>query len=178
MLARAFAGDPAMTYLFPDRATRPARLSRLMRLLYDSDGRGGMRLVTGAAEAATLWRGPTAANVGWGEVIASLWPLLATFGPALPRALRLSRTIEAHFPPQPFWYLHVAGVEPALQRRGLGSAAIRAGLTRATADGMPAYLETATERNVRLYRSLGFEVTGEWQMPGNGPHFWSLMKSA
>jgi hypothetical protein len=44
MLARAFADDPAMAFIFPDPADRAKRLPRLFALLFDGDGPAGMRL--------------------------------------------------------------------------------------------------------------------------------------
>ncbi|MCP4025358.1 MAG: ATP-binding protein, partial [Sphingomonas sp.] len=58
MLARAFADDPAMAYIFPDRADRALRLPRLFALLFDADAQAGLRLVAGGGAAATLWRAP------------------------------------------------------------------------------------------------------------------------
>lgn len=47
--------------------------------------------------------------------------------------------------------------------------------TRARSEGLPVYLETAKESNVRLYRKLGFTLIGEWDAPEVGPHFWSML---
>lgn len=175
MLGRAFADDPAMSYIFPDAAQRAKRLPRLFALLFDSDA-VGMRLVAQDADAGTFWRPPGQAHVPMTAMLAQGIPLLTTLGTALPRAFRLSHAIEAHFPAEPFWYLHIAGVDPARQGQGLGGASIRAGLARCDADGVPAYLETATESNVGLYARLGFELTGEWSVPKGGPRFWSMMR--
>lgn len=177
MLARAFADDPATSYIFPDPHDRAKRLPKLFALLFDEDA-GGMRLVTGEAQAATLWRKPGNAAVGRMEMLRQLIPMLSTFGGAIGRALRVSDAIDAHYPAEPFWYLHIAGVDPAHQGRGLGSASIREALARTARDGLPAYLETATERNVGLYQSLGFEVTAEWHVPKGGPKFWSMRRPA
>ncbi|WP_230483270.1 GNAT family N-acetyltransferase [Sphingomonas sp. Leaf21] len=175
MLGRAFADDPAMSYIFPDPTDRAARLPRLFALLFDSDA-VGMRLVSEAADAGTFWRPPGLAEVPMTAMLRQAVPLLATLGTALPRALRLSHAIEAHFPDAPFWYLHIAGVDPARQGRGLGGASIRAGLARCDAAGVPAYLETATQSNVGLYARLGFELVDEWSVPKGGPRFWSMMR--
>ncbi|HIV79135.1 MAG TPA: GNAT family N-acetyltransferase [Candidatus Sphingomonas excrementigallinarum] len=177
MLGRAFADDPGMSYIFPDAAQRAKRLPRLFALLFDSDA-VGMRLVAQDADAGTFWRPPGQAHVPMTAMLAQAIPLLATLGTALPRALRLSHAIEAHFPAEPFWYLHIAGVDPARQGQGLGGASIRAGLARCDADGVPAYLETATESNVGLYARLGFALTGEWSVPKGGPRFWSMIRPA
>lgn len=88
----------------------------------------------------------------------------------------MSAAIDAHFPAGDFWYLHVAGCDPAAQGKGHGGAAIRAGLDRIAASGLPAYLETATQQNVGFYRMLGFEVTSDWAVPRGGPRFWSMLR--
>jgi hypothetical protein len=176
MLSRAFADDPAMSFIFPDPADRARRLPRLFALLFDSDRATGMRLVTAGGEAATLWRGPGRVHTGRLEMLRNAVPMLAAFGRALPRALALSDAIGAHMPSGDFWYLHVAGCDPVAQGKRLGGAAVRAGLTRA-AGRTPCYLETATEANLGFYAGLGFEVTREWLVPNGGPRFWSMLRS-
>ncbi|MCP3734503.1 GNAT family N-acetyltransferase [Sphingomonas sp. RP10(2022)] len=175
MLARAFQDDPAFGYIFPDPVERARRLPRLFALLYDSDGRAGMRLVSDGGEAATLWRGPGRAHVGWGEMLRHALPLLHALGPNLRRALAVSAAIDAHMPAGDFWYLHIAGCDPAAQGRGLGRKALTAGLER-VAGRLPCYLETATERNLGFYASAGFAVTGEWRIGRDGPRMWSMLR--
>jgi ribosomal protein S18 acetylase RimI-like enzyme len=177
MLARAFADDPAMTYIFPDPAQRARRMPRLFALLFDSDAAAGMRLVSGGGEAATLWRGPGQVHTSRTEMLRQALPMIATFGTALGRALRLSDAIGAHMPAGAFWYLHIAGCDPAYQGRGLGASVVRAGLARASGR-TPCYLETATESNIGFYAGLGFAVTGEWRVSGGGPRFWSMLRPA
>lgn len=175
MLGRAFADDPGMRYIFPDDADRAKRLPRLFALLFDGDA-DGMRLVSGAADAATLWRAPGHAATPLAAMIAQVPALIGALGTAIPRALRLSAAIDAHFPVEPFWYLHVAGVDPARQGRGLGGAVIRAGLARSDASGVATYLETATQSNLGLYAALGFQLIGDWHVPRGGPQFWSMRR--
>ena len=174
-LARAFATDPAMSYIFPDPARRAKGLPRLFAQLFAQD-RDGMRLVSADADAATLWRRPGRPEAPIWSTAARAVPLLAALGPAVGRALKLSGAIADHFPVEPFWYLHIAGVDPAQQGKGLGGASIRAGLARADASGVPCYLETATEKNLGLYGALGFELIGDWRVPGGGPRFWSMRR--
>lgn len=177
MLARAFADDPAMAYIFPNPLDRAKRLPRLFALLYDADA-PGRRLVTGDAQAATLWQRPGTPQASTLDLLRQAMPLIAALGFALARAMRVGDALDAHAPPERHWYLHIAGVDPAQQGKGLGGASIREGLARAAADGVPAYLETATERNVGLYQSLGFDVTSEWHVPKGGPKFWSMLRPA
>ncbi|MBN8807730.1 MAG: GNAT family N-acetyltransferase [Sphingomonas sp.] len=175
MLGRAFADDPAMSYVFPDPVVRTKRLPRLFALLLDEDS-AGMRLVTGHSQAATLWQAPGRTPPSLVYMLRHALPLIGALGTAIPRALRVADAIDEHAPPQRHWYLHIAGVDPGSQGQGLGKGSIREGLARVAVDGMPAYLETATESNVGLYQSLGFAVTGEWHVPKGGPKFWSMLR--
>jgi GNAT superfamily N-acetyltransferase len=177
MLARAFADDPAVSFIFPDRADRMKRLPRLFSLLFDEDSHG-LRLVTADREAATLWREPRRNRTTRIDMLLQAWPMWRTFGGALGRAIAVSDAIDAHFPSGDYWYLHIAGCDPTAQGRGLGGATVRAGLERVAGSRLPVHLETATERNLGFYRGLGFEVTGEWSVPKGGPRFWSMMRAA
>jgi len=176
MLARAFTDDPAISFIFPDPEERARRAPRLFALLFETDGPAGMRLRTNGGEAATLWRAPGKAHTSLWEMIRSAWPMWRALGPAIGRALAVSNAIDAHHPSGAYWYLHIAGCEPTAQGRGFGGAAIRAGLDRVADSGLPAYLETPLEANVGLYQSMGFRLTGEWQVPKGGPRFWSMLR--
>lgn len=176
MLARAFQDDPALVWIMPDPTRRARRLPTLFRMLFDSDAAHGMRLMSGGGEAATLWRAPGHAETPLSELLRFAPAMLATFGLALPRALALANAIDRHMPREPFWYLHIAGCDPAHQGRGLGRDAVRAGLDRTEGSGLPAYLETATPANLGFYQSLGFAVTGEWRVGADGPRLWSMRR--
>jgi ribosomal protein S18 acetylase RimI-like enzyme len=178
MLARAFADDPAMGFIFPDAAVRAKRMPRLFALLFETDGPVGMRLVTGGGEAATLWRAPGKAETGIWEMLRHAPSMLHALGGAVGRALRVANAIDTHHPEGDFWYLHIAGCDPAFQGRGIGGAIVRAGLDRVAAGRLPCYLETPLEKNISFYRGLGFELTEEWQVPGGGPRFWSMLRPA
>ncbi len=175
MMARAFHADPAFAFIFPDAADRARRLPRLFRLLFDSDGRAGMRLVTMDGAAATLWRPPGQNRVTGIEMLTQAPALTVALGGNIVRALRVAHAIEAHLPASPCWYLHYAACDPCRQGEGLGTAAIRAGLERI--GDAPVYLETAVERNVAVYRRLGFVVTDRWQMGANGPCFHAMSRA-
>jgi GNAT superfamily N-acetyltransferase len=84
--------------------------------------------------------------------------------------------IEAREPAEPGWYLDRVGVDPARQGTGLGRALVKFGLDQAASVGLPAFLETATERNVAYYVSLGFRVASVGDVPGDGPRIWFLRR--
>jgi GNAT superfamily N-acetyltransferase len=173
MFASAFQEEPALSYIIPDSAERTVRLPKLFNLLIESDSRSAMQFMTEDGAAATLWRRPGQARVGWAEMLARAGPVLSALGPHLIRGLRVSHAMEQRFPMEPFWYLHYVGCEPGKQRKGLGAAVVRAGLARA--GGHPCYLETADPNNLSFYERLGFRVTSHWHTFRGGPTFWSMM---
>ena len=48
------------------------------------------------------------------------------------------------------------------------------GLARASADGVPAFLETGNPENVPLYEHLGFRVIAAEPAPHDGPTVWFM----
>ena len=78
--------------------------------------------------------------------------------------------------PGPHWYLAGIGVEPPLQRQGIGSALMQPGLEGAEHDGLPVVLLTNSEVNLPFYRHHGFEVVFESDGPGGAPHAWAMIR--
>jgi ribosomal protein S18 acetylase RimI-like enzyme len=79
----------------------------------------------------------------------------------------------------PHYYLFVLGVDPPYQRRGLGRALLASLSARADAAGVPCYLETDKPSSVELYRSAGYEVLTEADVPRvRGLHLWTMRRPA
>jgi ribosomal protein S18 acetylase RimI-like enzyme len=176
-LARAFQNEEACSYIFPDPEERARRLIAMFRVIVANDAPAGSIYQTEGGEAITLWRAPGKASGTPWEFTKSLFPFISALGPGIGRGLKIGGLIEKHHPREPFYYLHFAGCAPEHQGNGYGGAAIRAGLAQADADHLPTYLETATERNLGLYRNLGFEVIAEWSVTRALP-FWGMLRPA
>lgn len=178
-LAAAFQDDSAIVYMMPDPLSRPRRLTGLYRWMFGEHLKNGIVLGTAGCEVVTLWRPPGKVHLHepiWHPGALRFVPI---FGRHIPRAIRLDDAIRAHLPADENWhYLRVAGVRPDCQGKGLGGLAIRAGLSEAANRGVPAVLETATPSNVGLYQRLGYDVLSEWDVPGGGPHFWTMTNRA
>ncbi|MEX5305541.1 GNAT family N-acetyltransferase [Kocuria sp. CPCC 205258] len=74
------------------------------------------------------------------------------------------------------WTLETVGVHPAQQGAALGTAVIAAGLSMIDRPGEPVALETSDERNVHLYRRLGFATTAITAIPA-GPIVYSMSRT-
>jgi ribosomal protein S18 acetylase RimI-like enzyme len=95
------------------------------------------------------------------------------------RFLAYGRAVEAmraETVPGSHWYLAGIGVEPAVQRHGVGSALLRPGLDAADRAGLPAALLTNSERNLAFYERHGFRVIHEGETPSGGPHAWMMRR--
>ena len=75
-------------------------------------------------------------------------------------------TLDALHPDEPHWYLGVLGVDGFAQRRGVGTALLSRWLAGVDRDGVPAYLETDCEGNLRFYERAGFSLDGEISILG------------
>jgi GNAT superfamily N-acetyltransferase len=175
MLARAFDDDPVMRFMIAPRRrelyTRRFFAWQLRRLLS-----GEQVHVAGDALGAAIWALPHNWRESPGEglrLAVSMFPAIATH---LPRVGASIAMLERKHPREPHMYLGVLGTEPSAQGRGVGSAAISAGLAFADAEGLPAYLESSKERNLDFYARFGFRVLEELPLPGGGPPIWPMWR--
>jgi ribosomal protein S18 acetylase RimI-like enzyme len=179
-LAAAFADDPVIAWVFPNAQRRRRVLPgfmelRLRRLAFPHDE----VWAAGDGDAVAAWFSPPGtARLPLGRRLGVLLPLMRFIGPRTPAVLRgLERMEERHPVSPPHWYLFLVGTEPAAQGRGLASALLSDMLARADADGLPACLESSSERNLAFYARHGFEVTGRVTIPG-GPMIWPMWREA
>jgi GNAT superfamily N-acetyltransferase len=94
----------------------------------------------------------------------------------LPRALNVLDHLEKMHPiRRKYWYLGVLGVEPNHQNHGIGGKLIQPVLALCNDNDLGAYLETATESNLRFYALHGFKVMHEFRLQ-NGPGVWGLWR--
>ncbi|MCV0402887.1 MAG: GNAT family N-acetyltransferase [Chloroflexi bacterium] len=181
VLARAFVHDPFFGFLAGDAPERGQRMREGWRGIL-RHGSAGMRetYTTEDHAGVAIWlppgdRGPS--------VIGSLRMLPAMARLAGWRRLRMvAATMAAleerhrHHAPDDHFYLSALGVEPERQGEGVGTALMQPVLERCDHDGTPAYLETATGRNVLLYERVGFDVVEELTLPGTDVHGWLMLR--
>jgi ribosomal protein S18 acetylase RimI-like enzyme len=178
MLSRAFEGNPGMGWAFPDPRTRPGRLERnfatLLRHVWQP---AGECLTTVGRDGAALWMPPSTWHISIPTQMRLLPRLTAAVRGDIVPVLRWSSIAERKHPRDPHWYLAVLGVDPSLQGLGFGSHLMAPVLERCDREGLPAYLETDTERNVTLYERHGFRVMERFNLPGRTePPIWLMWR--
>lgn len=182
-LARAFAHDPFYSFLAGDAPERGQRMSEGWRgILRFGSARLSETYTTDDHAGVALWippghRGPS--------VLESVRMMPAISRLAGWRRLRqVTNTIAAleerhrHHVSEPHFYLSALGVAPERQGEGIGTSLMQPVLDRCDRDGIPAYLETATGRNVLLYERVGFDVVEELTLPNTDVHGWLMLRAA
>lgn len=182
VLARAFQHDPGTVLFEPDDPARAALLPGFFRTFVPASlDEGGNLIVSGdPINGIASWFGPErhgpspdamGAN-GFGDVLEAAGPeasqrLLTMVGELEVQHERL--TDGAHL------RLEFFGVDPAAQGSGIGSALVAHGHREADELGIPCYLETFTQENVRFYATRGYELAGEYTV-GDGIPVYGMLR--
>jgi ribosomal protein S18 acetylase RimI-like enzyme len=174
VLTDAFPRDPVVRWIFRDDTTYPARAETFFGFLFDGRVAAGGAWITDAGESVALWSPPGDAAGEWED---RAWASVAESFTAdeLARCEAWDAAVAPHHPDGHHWYLGVLGTASRYQGRGLGPAVAGPGLAAASDAGLPAFLETAVEDNVRLYERMGFVVTGTVDDP-DLPFGWCMAR--
>lgn len=176
VLADAFADYPWTRWTVDARDHR-RRVEGLQRLTLERVGLPhGHVWVAGAGtiEAVAIWtdsRTPPPARV-WADM-ASEQRILEGDRHDAARAAELA--VGRLRPERPHLYLGAVGTRTRSQRRGLGVAVLEPALAAADDEQLASFLETSSERNLRFYARLGFEIVEEVQIEG-GPPVWAMLR--
>lgn len=171
VLARAFQDDPGTIVIEPDAERRRAIFPAFFRTFVIASLASGGDLVVPEGEVSGIasWFGPDShapADAAMAE--AGMAQVVEAFGPATTQRMaemtgELERQHEARMT-GPHMRLEFFGVDPAAQGRGIGGALMEHGHRRADALGLPCYLETFTDENVRYYQHRGYRVIGTYHV--------------
>jgi ribosomal protein S18 acetylase RimI-like enzyme len=73
------------------------------------------------------------------------------------------------------YYLMVIGVDPDVQRKGIGSQLMEDILTKADNEKLDCYLETVTSENLLFYQKHNFEIVKNEKF-GHGYQYWIMKR--
>ena len=171
----AFATDPLLRWVWPGQERYDGCAPTFFGLLLDLRIEAGEVWVAQpeysedtAIGSVAMWDPPgglylPAAAERWARVHAGFTAAERAAWAFYDDALGVPTSAGAH------WYLGVLATDPARQGTGLGRAVATPMLAAADRAGLSAYLETASDTNVAIYRRLGFEVAREVDLPDGGP---------
>ncbi|MBR8745113.1 GNAT family N-acetyltransferase [Nocardiopsis sp. MG754419] len=185
VLSRSLHDDPLFLWLFPDDASRRAKVRRFFALAtgFGYVPAGDTRVATLAetedsapvARGVALWAPPTA-NPEGPLVSPRTWP---HWGALLGRGrvsafIRIFAEWKMATPQEPHLYLAALGVDPSAAGDGVGRGLLTAGLDEADAQGLPVFTQTLDETSAAFYEHFGFRVVHEIPHEGVGTGYFLL----
>jgi hypothetical protein len=177
-LASAFHDDPTWGHwAFPDVATRPAGLRRLMGFWAGCSARHPWLRMTDGCEAVAAWTPAGEPEMTPAEEVAFAALLPDLFGARESELEALMGQFADHHPHEPHFYLGLWGTDRAHAGRGWGTRLLRDNLAQIDALRQPAYLESTNPANLERYRGLGFADRTTFGPPG-GPVVTTMWRAA
>lgn len=166
VVVRAFSADPAARWLYPDANQYSVNFPNFVKAF------GGKAFEHGSAysiddyRGAALWLPP--------DVHADEDALAGLIQRSVPEhrleeVFSVFQQMDSYHPSEPHWYLPLIGVDPALQRRGYGSALMEHALIQCDRDKKLAYLESSNPNNITLHQRHGFELLGTIRVGASPP---------
>jgi GNAT superfamily N-acetyltransferase len=179
-LAKAFQDYPESVYFMPDEAKRRKKQPAIYRMFLKEAAKSGEVYATSPKmEGVAVWQLEDGKNTGWRHGFSLGWWWLSLF---TDKETNLRR--EAYFSyltalrtrvtPERYWYLRALGVDPVYQGQGFSSRLLRPMLERVENAGLPCFLETQEEKNIKLYEHFGFRVVEVGTIPGSNIHSWVM----
>jgi ribosomal protein S18 acetylase RimI-like enzyme len=181
VLFDAFQHDPVFNAIF-EGATREQR-----NPLYETTVRYCLHYgqVWGSSpnlEGVAGWvRGKYASLTPWRMLVSgAIWPGLKMGQAYSQRMSKVFKPVDEgrkrHMAGKPFLYLFMIGVAGEHQGKGYGRVLLDEVIRFAEREGLPVYLETETEENVRLYEHFGFEVIEKVDLPLVHLPMWEMVR--
>ncbi|MBN2003781.1 MAG: GNAT family N-acetyltransferase [Anaerolineae bacterium] len=181
VLTAAFQHDPVWNAIFdgvaPEQRTGAFETPVRYCLKY-----GEVYAPSAALEGVAAWvPGELADMTLWRMLLSgAIWPGMKMGMTATRKMMPVFAPIEedrkATMQGKPFIYLLIIGVAPQFQGQGCGGKLLRALIEKSERAGVPIYLETETESNVRMYEHFGFEVVKEITLPIIDLPMWELTR--
>lgn len=182
VLIRAFWNRPPLQYYFPNELERKS----IAPYLFSSYILTGIRY--GEVYAASPNLEGIAVWLPSENYPITPWRLLRAV--PLPEILGLARNgasrmrglgqyldaVHSRLAPFKHWYLQAIGVDPRFQGRGYAGKLLRQTLAKIDKAGLPCYLDTLEERNVRIYENFGFTVVEESAVPKTNLTNWAMLR--
>ena len=182
VLANAFQDYPLFKCVIPDSNKRQKKLHYALTMITRFGFKYGEVYATSSNyEGVILYLTPNSGEMtnwrwfrcGFFKVLIKLgWKFLNDWN-SIGEVVDQYRKKNAPFP---HMYLMTIGVEPQFQGKGYGSMLIKSGLKRCDELNLPCYLETFKEKNVLIYKHLGFDLLDDYKIPETDLTIYSLLR--
>ena len=177
IMALAFAGEAFNRWVFGDEKTAIERGQKLFALLGRRFINEGYFLTTEDKKAVILCVPPDSAKASFLKDMGLMFRMALIFRTKMIFMLGIFKQMEIMKPKEPHFYIEVLGVDPSVQRGGLGRALMNHVLGICDQNGWLAYLENP-EHLVPYYESFGFKVRATHEVPKVGITMYTMTRTA
>lgn len=182
VLGRAFYDDPITLYIFPNDQERKKVLKHVFRtIVCIGITHGVVHATSPNLEGIAIWipckrfKEKTSWFLRCGGLTLGIRIGLKTAKRSNPIRNFLEE-VQAEIISDKHWYLNELGVDPTFQGKGYGSSLLRHMLNKIDEQGLPVYLETSLEKNVKYYEKFGFKLIKEALIPGTDVNQWFMLR--
>lgn len=159
ILTQSFDDNKSVNYIIPQDRHRVKRIQRLMEYSFDYCMLFGEVYLSGDKQGCALLVHPGKVRTTLRSAWLDLRLVIQCIGLFnLRKVLQREALLKKLHPREPFCYLWFIGVNPAVQKKGIGSTLLRELLDHCDHTRLPVYLETSVERNVPWYEQWGLTV--------------------
>jgi len=184
VLVKAFWNHPPLQDYFPDEAEREKIAPYFFSLtVFNGIRYGEVHATSADLEGIAVWLPSDNYPITLWRLLRSVPPSeilgFGRYGGSRMRGLgQYIDAVHGRLAPFKHWFLQAIGVSPQFQGRGYSGRLLRRMLARIDEAGLPCYLETLEEQNVRLYEHFGFVVTEESAIPETNLTNWAMLREA
>ncbi|MDM4718359.1 GNAT family N-acetyltransferase [Micromonospora sp. WMMA1363] len=172
-IAQAFLVLDAPRWLVPDEGGRETVLAGQFEILVDHAMRHGLVLGTAERAGVAVWFPSVGDSVPSPKDYDRR--LAAACGEWTERFAHLDELFAKNHPHPDHHHLAFLAVRPDRQGQGVGSTLLRHHHDWLDANGMPGYLEAASETGRDLYARHGYQVHEPFRLPDGTP-FWPMWR--
>jgi len=181
VLANAFGRDPLFNYFLPGEAYRSAVLPILMRALIEMimpDGHA--YYLSQPVNAVALFQPPNRCTIPASRIGLAVLKYGFRFKlNSIRRMLRVITELEKLQPDRKHYHVMIIGVEPSMQRKGMGTLLLHFLAELADQQSVPIHLETMNPSNVDFYIASGYNLVGKFRCDkGQGPETYIMQRIA
>jgi len=180
----AFQEDPVTIFTYPDEGERKQNVQYGFYMIYNYGIKHGLTYATSKnLEGITIWLPPN-------KVYQSFWTMMRYGGFYSMRKVGLKIKIikkimavfnymeerHKHLVPYDHWYFQNIAVKPEEQGKGYGGLLISIMIKTIESEGLPIYVETNTEKSVKIYQKYGFEIIEHDIIPNTDVPLWCMLR--
>ncbi|HKO80658.1 MAG TPA: GNAT family N-acetyltransferase [Chitinophagaceae bacterium] len=162
ILSRSFDDNKSVNYIIKQDAKRQLRLKKLMEYSFDICYSFGDVFLTDDKKGCALVVMPDKKRTTLKSILLDAKLAVSCIGLSnIKKAMARESKIKSIHPKGPMYYLWFIGVDPAEQKKGIGTSLLEGIIAESQAQKRPIYLETSTLKNIPWYEKFQFKIHNE-----------------